>query len=485
MNHDTRSPRAVALLLLASCLVAIAILLVDSKPLGLPFVAIAVLCLAFVWRQPEPAPVVAVENNDAVEPPTIAHFVARADEALKAGEGNPAVLVVALDGFRDVQTVLGDTRVEEVLRIVAGRIEEVAGEWPMAALGGERFAVAMRARPFLPAHHIGRRLRERIAEPMEVDGVSLRLRSSVGVALGEGGAELLTTRATIASGHAQESHEGLLVHNPEEPDVVRRRLAIVTGLSDALANPKEHGFRPMFQPIVDQHGALVSAEALARWDDPVLGTMTPDTFIPLAEHTGLVAPLFSLMLHQSLLECRRWRDGGVEASLSINVSPVNLRDPLLISELTAKLEELRLEPSDVTLEITESTLFDDVGGAIVTLRELRRLGFGIALDDFGIGYSSLARLHDLPVTIVKLDKSFIDGLPQDTRSIGIARSTVEVCQLLGLTVVAEGVERNEQADVLIEMGVHRMQGFLFSPAITVEEIVSGPIVPSEALEDRR
>ena len=137
------------------------------------------------------------------------------------------------------------------------------------------------------------------------------------------------------------------------------------------------------------------------------------------------------------------------------------------------------------MEITESTLFDDVGGAIVTLRELRRLGFGIALDDFGIGYSSLARLHDLPVTIVKLDKSFIDGLPQDTRSIGIARSTVEVCQLLGLTVVAEGVERNEQADVLIEMGVHRMQGFLFSPAITVEEIVSGPIVPSEALEDRR
>ena len=470
--------RSVALGVLVVCLAVLGVVVQQQAPVALVAVATGLLAVAVLVRgagakPPEPEePTVEVPE----ELPGRPEFVAAAEVMLSEGEGNPAVLVVLLDGFRDVQTVLGDTPAEEVLAAVGVRVAEVAQDWPAGSLGGERFAVAMRARPFLPAHHLARRIREHIAEPMVIGGVSLRLRAFVGIAQGEGGAEVLTTRATIAAATAQDTNEGLVVHQREDPAVVRRRLDIVSSLSEALEKPDERGFRPLFQPIVDGDGVLISAEALARWDDPKLGAITPDTFIPLAERTGLVAPLFTVMLAQSLLDCRRWRDGGVEAGLSINVSPVNLRDPLLTSELTARLEDVGLSPSDVTLEITESAVIDDYSWALVTLRELRKLGFGVALDDFGMGYSSLGRLHDLPVSVVKLDRSFVAGLPGDERSVGIVRATVDVCRLLGLVVVAEGVETDQQADMILEMGVDRMQGFLFSPAISVDEIVAGPVV---------
>ena len=469
--------RLVATRVVVACLVVLGVVVAGQAPAALVVVVVGLLAAALLARPvAAPAPTPEAPAPVPEELPGRPEFVAAAQTLLSEGEGNPAVLVIVIDGFRDVQTVLGDTPAEEVLAAVGQRIAEVAQDWPAGSLGGERFAVAMRARPFLPAHHLARRIREGIAEPMVIGGVSLRLRAFVGIAQGEGGAEVLTTRATIAAATAHDTNEGLVVHQREDPAVVRRRLDIVSSLSDALEKPDERGFRPLFQPIVDGNGVLISAEALARWDDPKLGAITPDTFIPLAERTGLVAPLFTVMLAQSLLDCRRWRDGGVQAGLSINVSPVNLRDPLLTSELTARLEDVGLSPSDVTLEITESAVIDDYSWALVTLRELRKLGFGVAVDDFGMGYSSLGRLHDLPVSVVKLDRSFVSGLPGDERSVGIVRATVDVCRLLGLVVVAEGVETDQQADMILEMGVDRMQGFLFSPAISVDEIVAGPVV---------
>lgn len=460
----------------AACgILALAVGAAGTSPawLVVAVVALGGLAMLFTPRGGSAGP----DEAGTILGPVTNPFLGQADEVFASGEGNPAVLVLQLVGFRDVQTVLGDRRADEVLEHVAARVADVAREWPVGVLEGERFAVAMRARPFLPAHHIGRQVQERIGEPLVVAGVALRLRTAVGVALGDHDAETLLKRAGVAAQTAQARNEDLVVHSVEDPEVVRRRLAVVTGLSNALDDPVTHGFHAAFQPIVDRDGALVSAEALARWEDPELGLVTPDQFIPLAEQTGLVRPLFSYMLNTSLQTCREWLDAGVDAGVSINASPLNVRDPLFASELTHKVERHDLTPDRVTVEITESGIVQDDATVGRTLRDLRRLGFQVALDDFGVGQSSLSRLRDLPVSAVKLDKSFVGPLLTDTRSAGIIKATVEVCHLLGIVVVAEGVETDEQADRLIEMGVERLQGFLFSSDIDLKGIVSGPIMP--------
>lgn len=442
---------------------------------GRPLAALLVLLplVAFWATALRPAAVVddGADADDVTGLATGRHFLAEAQRLIETEEGHPAVLVIDVDRFRDVETVLGDDRAETVLREVAVRIRSVVGDLPVGALGGERFAVAMMARPFLPAHHLGRSLRDAISKPLTVDGVELRLNSSVGMALGEGGAIGLVRRASIAAVAAATEQDGLELHRPEEPIAVRRRLAVASALTDALEQPDLHDFRPEFQPIVDPSGAFVGAEALARWNDPQLGRVTPDEFIALAEQTGLVSPLLSVMLGKALAGCARWREAGLTATVSVNLSALNLRQPLLVSELTAALDAAGLTPEDVTLEVTETAVIADAASALRTLTELRSVGFMVALDDFGVGQSSLARLRELPVTSVKLDKSFIDPLIEDPRSMAIVQATVHVCGALDLDIVAEGVERQDQVEVLTAMGIRKLQGWLYSPAIPVDKII--------------
>ncbi|HUG86935.1 MAG TPA: bifunctional diguanylate cyclase/phosphodiesterase [Euzebya sp.] len=426
-----------------------------------------------------PAPPIHDDGTDITGLPSRLQFVTDAQQLIHAGTGHPAVLVVEIDRFRDVQTVLGDDRAATVLREVGARIAEVAEAWPVGALGDERFGVAMMARPFLPAHHLGRSLREAVSRPMTVDGIELRLASSVGMALGEGGAESLLRRAAIAANAAGGEKDGLEVHRLEEPDTVRRRLAVASALTDAMEQPDLHDFRPDYQPIVDPAGALVGVEALARWSDPQLGEILPDEFIPLAEQTGLVSPLFSIVLGRSLAACARWRRAGLTSPVSVNVSPLNLRQPLLVSELTAALEVAGLAPEDVILEVTETAVIMDADAARRTLVELRNVGFRVALDDFGVGQSSLARLRELPVTSLKLDKSFVAPLPGDSRTMAIVQATIQVCRALELDIVAEGVDRQAQADVLTAMGLHKLQGFLFSPAVGVDALIASQANPEQ------
>lgn len=401
-------------------------------------------------------------------------FAREASTVMGTGDGTPAVLVIDIRGFRDVETVLGDPRAERVLEEVGRRISSVASSWPVGSLGGERFAVAMRTRPFLPAHHVGRNIREEIARPLDIGGVVLRLSSAVGIAQEEGATiESLLRRATIAAVAAQQDQEGVRLHQPEPQAVVRRRLAVATGLSEALEDPASRNLTLAFQPIVDAEGALTSAEALSRWDDPLLGHMAPDEFIPLAEHTGLIAPMFDHILREALTACAAWHRGGITAGVSINLSPLNLRDPLLMSKLQTNLERHGLRPRQLTVEITETSVISEPLIAARTLRELQRAGFRVAIDDFGVGQSSLSRLRDLPVDIVKLDKSFTGPLPHDRRSRAVVQASIAVCKALGLSVVAEGIERDDQADLLLEMGSDLLQGFLFSEALSLPDLMGG------------
>ncbi len=465
--------RLLAVVLIAALLVVspVIALVAHEAPVLLPTLMIP---QALVWRSRQQDR--ARERQLMLDPltglPTRPGFVASAEELLGTpAAGTPAVVLLDLDRFRDIEAVLGDDAAEDVLRAVAARIREVAGALPVGNLGGDRFAIAMRAQPFAPAHHLAQQVRNAIARPVNVDGIELRMSAVIGIAQGDSTVETLLRRASVASQQAASSGDGLAIHRSEEPLAVRRRFEVLAALSAAMEDPAGRGLRPQFQPIVDPEGYLSSAEALARWEDPVLGPVPPDEFIPLAEQTGLVAPLFDAIVAQALSGCRRWREAGLQTSVSVNLSPHNLREPLLVSSLQQRLAESGLPPDALTIEVTESAVMQDSAVSRRVLQEIRTIGCGIALDDFGVGYSSLARLRDLPVDVVKLDKSFVDRLLEDPRVRAIILATLDVCRALDLRVVAEGVETDEQADTLIEMGVDRLQGYLFAPAMTVEELI--------------
>jgi diguanylate cyclase len=459
-----------ALIALAGVMVVGAVLLaLQGEPIAALLIPLPPVLVGVVLRSYRAEEVIA-EAAPAL--PSREQFLVDAQSMIDGGEGQPAVLVIDLSRFRDVETVLGDDRALVVLDEVGRRIAQVAEQLPVSAFGGERFAVAMMARPFMPAHHLARQIRESISQPLVIDGVELRLASSIGMALGEGQAEGLVRRASIAVLGAAGDASGLEVHRIEPEQVVRRRLAVASALTNAMDQPDVHNFRPEFQPIVDPQGGLLGAEALARWTDPQLGRVTPDEFIPLAEQTGLVGPLFSVILERSLAACAAWQAAGLTAPVSVNVSAINLRQPLLVSEITAAVERAGLGSADVTLEVTETAVVDDEASALRTLTELRAVGFRVSLDDFGVGQSSLARLRTLPVSAVKLDKSFTDGLPRDERSLAVVQATVHVCRALGLDIVAEGIETPDQAKVLSAMGITKLQGYLFSRSIPVDELIA-------------
>lgn len=405
--------------------------------------------------------------------PTRLPFLDQAHRLFQGGGGNPAVLVVELDGLRDVQTVLGDDHAQTVVAEVGRRLREAVGGWPVGTLGEERFCIAMMAKPFMPAHHLGRTLRSAIARPMDVDGVGLRLSSSVGVAQGDSDAAVLLRRAINAATDASRHNTGLELHQAENPATVRRRLLVAAALSEALEDPAAHNLRAAYQPIVDPDGMMVKAEALVRWDDPRMGVVSPAEFVPLAEQTGLVDPMLEIVLGQALAGCRAWQDSGLRAGVAVNLSAVNLRQPLLVSELTAALERSGLDARQVTLEVTETAVIDDGRNAIRILSDLRAAGFDIALDDFGVGYSSLARLRDLPVSTVKLDQTFARTLTSDRRTGAIVKATVDVCRVLDMVVVAEGIETPEQAAVASGIGVDLLQGYLFSDAVMLDDLLGG------------
>ncbi len=398
-------------------------------------------------------------------------FIEQTRTMMETKEGDPAVLVIELDGMRDIQTVLGDDRTPMVVAAATSRVRDVAADWPVGSLADDRLCVAMMTRPFLPAHHLARSIRSSLARPMAVDGVEFRLASSVGIAQGQEDPDVLMRRATVAAQNASRLNTGVERHTITNPTEVRRRLLVAAALSDALEAPAARKFGVAFQPIVTPLGELAKAEALARWEDPKVGPVAQSEFVPLAERTGLIDPMLDIVMRGAITGCTEWRAAGIDADVSVNLSPINLRKPLLVSELTAAIEASDLDPGHVTLEITETAVIDDGLNAIRILRDLRAAGFIIAIDDFGVGESSLSRLQDLPVSIVKLDGSFSRKLTTDRRSSAIIRATVEVCRALDMTVIAEGIETGEQADVAAEIGVHLLQGFLFATALTVEDVI--------------
>lgn len=387
-------------------------------------------------------------------------------------EGTPVALALLdVDKFKEVNDGLGHAAGDDLLRLVARRLESAlrAGDL-LGRLGGDEFAVVAVLDRDVPeqdaCHALGQRLHDRLAEPFPVGGMYLHSSASVGVTTSAADARRpaqLLRRADVAMYDAKRSGRGVAVYDPALHADSSGHLALVEQLRTALSTDQlvlHH------QPQLDiGDGRVVGVECLVRWEHPERGLVLPGDFLPLAEVHGLMGPLTERVLALAVAQTADWRGRGLDLRVSVNLSASNLLDTGLPGRVGELLERHAVPPSSVVLEVTESVLLTDPERSLAVVADLAALGVTVSMDDFGTGYSSLAYLRDLPVTELKLDRSFTADLCTDARTEAIIASTIDLAHRLGLGVVAEGVEDERTLAHLRSLGCDTSQGYLHSPAL--------------------
>jgi diguanylate cyclase (GGDEF)-like protein len=384
-----------------------------------------------------------------------------------------AVLLMDLDRFKDVNDTLGHHHGDRLLVEVGKRL--VAAATPgsiVARLGGDEFAVLLpRSRDtnwfYEQADALGARLRDRV----DIGDMEVETPAAIGIALcpdhGEDPITLLQ-KADVAM-YASKASGQLEVYSPERDGNSRRRLGLVAELRHAL----QHGqIEVWYQPQADaMSGQVVGVEALVRWRHPNQGLIAPDDFIPVAEQTGLIGLLADHVVTQVARQWRLWQDAGVTMEISVNASMRNLQDREFAAKVRQRLTETGMPPSALTVEITESSIMADSSRTLASVNSLAAAGIGISVDDFGTGYSSLTHLWQLPVREIKIDKSFVLALNDDSHdgSDAIVRAVIDLGRNLNLTVVAEGVESEAVWERLLSWGCHRIQGYHLAKPMPPEQ----------------
>jgi diguanylate cyclase (GGDEF)-like protein len=386
-----------------------------------------------------------------------------------------AVMILDLDGFKEVNDTLGHHQGDLLLIEVAARLAATVGTGgTVARLGGDEFAV------LLPgtgdedrAVHVGRRVLRALEHPIALDGMEVEVGGSLGVSLAPAHAtepSSLLKRADMAMYDAKATSRGLRVYQPELDTKDPRRLALVAELRTGLLNG---GVTVHVQPKASlRSGDVVSVEALVRWEHPQFGPIPPDEFVPVAERSGLIGPLTTRVLDLTLAACAAWRAEGIDIGVAVNLSTRSLHDADLVEEVTRLLRRHDVPSSRLTLEVTEGSVMADPTRAVALLHELRDLGVRLSVDDFGTGYSSLSYLKRLPVQEVKIDRSFVTGLQDGGEDVAIVRAIVDLGRHLGLEVVAEGVEDRDTWDLLASMGCDLVQGWHLSRPMPPDQLPS-------------
>jgi diguanylate cyclase (GGDEF)-like protein/PAS domain S-box-containing protein len=408
--------------------------------------------------------------------PNRSFFFERLEKALGAGEGQRfGLCYLDLDGFKTVNDSLGHAAGDRLLVEVADRLQSCAtapGEM-VARLGGDEF-VALTTGPdsARKVDELAARIMNALLAPISVDGRELTVRGSIGIVEGPAGerspaevlrsADITMYRAKSAGGNRFE------LADPEADARAITRHGLTTALPTAL---DRNEFFIEYQPLVHLgDGSVRGAEALVRWLHPQHGVLGPDRFIPLAEHTGLIVPLGRWVLEQSVCQAREWRErhGGDAAGplrINVNLSPCQLTHPGLVQDTVDILERAGVDPDALCLEVTESALIGADDDLLKPLRRLAEMGVDIALDDFGTGYSNLANLRRLPVSILKLDRSFTQSMqqfPADPVDLKIVEGIVSLAHSLDLAVTVEGVETGAQAEQLRILGCDTAQGWYYA-----------------------
>jgi diguanylate cyclase (GGDEF)-like protein len=382
-----------------------------------------------------------------------------------------AVLLMDLDRFKEVNDTLGHHNGDLLLTLVASRLREaLRASDTVARLGGDEFAVLV---PEVSgpeaALEVATKMAAAISRRFDLDEVGLEVEASIGIALYPhhgGEPEILLQRADVAMYEAKRARAGHKLYSAERDGYSLERLELIADLRGAIDNGE---LVVHFQPKADlRTGTAIGVEALVRWNHPRRGLLPPGEFLPSAEGTGLIRPLTLSVLESALAQIRAWRDDGFDLSVAVNLSTRNLLDLDLPERVHELLERTGVEPESLELEITESMIMSDPVRAKAVLDRLSEMGVGLAIDDFGTGYSSFHRLADLPVTTLKVDKSFVLKMDERERDAIIVKSTVQLAHNLGLNVVAEGVESAAVWRELAALGCHQAQGFYLSRPTTPE-----------------
>ncbi len=392
--------------------------------------------------------------------------------------GYVGVMIVDLDGFKNINDSLGHLVGDALLMAVAERFRnQLRGSDTIARLGGDEFAILVDTLETSDqAGMVAQRVLDILVEPLQLAGQEVAIGASVGIALtsdDDTRADRLLSDADAAMYQAKREGKGCYrVFQADMHAAAVERMSLDQDLRGAI---RDRVLSVYYQPIVDTStGEVISFEALSRWRHPTRGFVSPSTFIPLAEESGLIIELGRSVLMEACTQTRRWHTSGPgwRPSISVNASRLQLAHPQFIDHVTEALEEAELEAHALIIEVTESVLASESRHIIGTLDALRDLGVRVAIDDFGTGYSSFAALADLPIDILKIDKRFIDNLVHDDQGRGFVNAIMQLAATLQLETTAEGVELQAQRDALVQLGCTHIQGYLFSPPMPADQTYS-------------
>jgi diguanylate cyclase (GGDEF)-like protein/PAS domain S-box-containing protein len=403
-------------------------------------------------------------------------FTERVEHALaRAAPGDLAVLFIDLDDFKHVNDSLGHAAGDQLLVAAARRLQGCLRPTDVAArLGGDEFAVLLeRVTDADGAATVAGRVLDTLHQPFGLNGRTIPIKASLGVATGRPGAdeadELLRNADVAMYAAKAGGKDRYELFRPDMHEDMLQRLELEAELRHVADRDQ---LVLHYQPIIELvSGRITRVEALVRWDHPVKGLLPPPAFIPLAEEQGLIGSIGNWVLLQACLQARRWQDQFPDApplSVHVNLSGRQLEEQRLVGEVAQALETSRLSPRQLTLEITESVLVSDVEAMSTRLRELKGLGVLLAIDDFGTGYSSLSYLRRFPIDMLKIDKAFVDGIGKGREDTALAHAIVKLSHTLQLHTVAEGIEQAEQAAHLASLGCQDGQGFLFARPLNPE-----------------
>jgi len=402
----------------------------------------------------------------------------RVGEAFEAIQGSRsettgfAILFVDLDRFKIINDSLGHLFGDRVLQIVAQRLQGCLRQSDMLCrLGGDEFVVYLHGGDAAVAEGVARRMLEDMLRPFMLDGMGFSIQCSIGVALYPQDGETLDDlikQADTAMYRVKERGRGSYgFYQPQMNADLLSRMKLEHAMRQALGQQR---MVVHYQPQVAMStGGVVGAEALLRWNDPELGPVSPGVFIPLAEESGYIITLGSWVMEQAVQEAARWLRSGSPLVMAVNVSALEFRQPDFVERLTQLLVKHGLPATLLELELTETILLQDAQEMEQRLVALAELGIGLAIDDFGTGYSSLAYLKKLAIHKLKIDQSFVRGLPDDDGDRAIINAIVHMGRALHIEVVAEGVETQAQRVALEQMDCRYFQGFLCAPALPAEE----------------
>ncbi len=399
---------------------------------------------------------------------SLAEAVGLATATARREGGSYALMVIDLDRFRQINESLGHDIGDRVLQSVAQRIRGcLRTEDFLARPGGDQFVVLVQPADAQAAEATARRILNTVAQPSSVDGAAFTLTCSIGMSIapsqGSRLDELLrhaeaAMRAVKAAGRAHYR-----LHQPRAEGDRRHHMELDHAMRQALVSGR---FRLHYQPQVSlADGRIVGAEALLRWRDPEMGDVPPQRFIPVAEDSGFIVPIGDWVLSQAVRQAALWHARGHAIPIAVNVSALQFKQPHFVDRVASVLAVSGVPPQLLDLELTESILVHDADEALTRLHALARLGVGLSIDDFGTGYSSLAYLKRFPIGKLKIDRSFVKGLPDDDSDAGIVRAILQMARALGMQVVAEGVETEPQRAFLLAEGCEQFQGWLYAPAL--------------------